>query len=128
MSTNNTIFLLSALTIVSFITYETHKIFTSINNTTNSIQLIDNKINDLLKINTEILQLLDHSNTSIKVDVSSQTNLEKEEVIIPIVEPIIKTKEEMFDDNELLDVCYTNLPCNNAKNCTGFNKLFNWNK
>ena len=30
------------------------------------------------------------------------------------------------EDNELLNECYDNIPCNNSKKVSGLNKLFGW--
>ena len=33
---------------------------------------------------------------------------------------------KIYDDDEILNECYDNIPCNNAKKASGLNRLFGW--
>lgn len=100
---------------------------------------LDTKINELDKLmdkNKEKIEtLIDESlkkfppnmielssSNLVKHDASSQTHplIVEEKIEKEIIH------NDILEDAELLDVCYTNLPCNNVKKVTGINKLFNW--
>jgi hypothetical protein len=45
--------------------------------------------------------------------------------LIENIAPEIENNK-LYDDDEILNECYDNIPCNNAKKASGLNRLFGW--
>jgi len=87
-----------------------HNIYTSfqkINENQKNFEIIihtlTKKVDELIDINKKLLDL-----NSNKINNTINTNIE----------------ERNNEDDELLNECYDNIPCNNIKKATGINRLF----
>jgi hypothetical protein len=110
------------------------------------------KINDLLESNKKIVEILETQtkmlNDILQNPLLNLSNIEPltDNSSVLSLSPLLSPKNEEFnneftdykiqsdiiqqkndiEDNELLNECYENLPCNNSKKITGLNKLFGW--
>jgi hypothetical protein len=59
---------------------------------------------------------VDETEKSVKTQESNKFSIKSEP----------KIHETEIEDEELLNECYDNFPCNNSKKASGLNKLFGW--
>jgi hypothetical protein len=96
---------------------------------------INKNIIFLLKENQKLIQSnLNKQNISgVNSTISSESlyynnNCNSRETIYQITneENIEQNISKISNDEEFLSECYDNIPCNNIKKVTGFNRLFYW--
>ena len=105
--------------------YKLHKI-------TDCINEIQNKMND--KINAKLNKIIETNEKIIQLQMqlsSSLYNIEickKQISLTESVENIEKKTSDVqiYNEDEILNECYDNIPCNNSKKATGLNRLFGW--
>ena len=128
-----------------YINYKLNIKYFKLENKFEEIGIIHNKINEMIEINKIIIFLLKENQKLI------QSNLNKQN--ISSVNPTISSESlyynnkyssnetiyqianeenreqnisKISNDEEFLSECYDNIPCNNIKKVTGFNRLFGW--
>lgn len=110
------------------------------------IDIIHNKINDIIEINKSMMILVKENQNLIQSNLNKvhlysinstlssgslyyNNSFNSGESINQISNEEIEKTEEVNnknDDDELLSECYDNIPCNNIKKVTGINRLFCW--
>jgi hypothetical protein len=113
--------------------YDSEEIIKKINNKN---KLNEERIDELIKINKQIFEILEKQNKILNeinetplFNLSSRPTLSKSSSNLSFileVSPQKNIKANELSDQEMLNECYDNLPCNNSKKITGLNKLFNW--
>ena len=98
------------------------------NNFENTIDKLNNKMDDLIEVNKALMNEL-----SSKID-RNETNEKETNINEPNINENIRNKTNKTnktintlsgdDDDELLNECYDNIPCNNIKKATGINRIF----
>jgi hypothetical protein len=107
-------FITGAVTLYN--SYKLHKM-------TSHLNLSKNKMED--RINTKLDKII----LLIKNNIQ-QNNNDFLTPPIPLIENIVPKIENNKigdnDDDEILNECYDNIPCNNSKKASGLNRLFGW--
>ena len=114
--------LLKGISLFTFITgavtlYTSYKIHTM----SNDLNLSKNKMED--KINAKLDKIILLFENSVPTN-----NNEVFTLPISLIENIEHENDntQIYDDEEILNECYDNIPCNNAKKASGLNRLFGW--
>jgi hypothetical protein len=128
-----------------YINYKLNIKYCKLKNKFEEIGIIHNKINEMIEINKNIIFLLKENQKLIQSNLNKQNisgvnstisseslyynnNCNSRETIYQITneENIEQNISKISNDEEFLSECYDNIPCNNIKKVTGFNRLFGW--
>jgi hypothetical protein len=105
--------------------YNSYKLHTIIESKSANKNKMEDKINakldKIIETNEKIILLID-KNIQFQKSSSDNINCCKSVDIIEINE----TDNQIYDDDEILNECYDNIPCNNTKKASGLNRLFGW--
>jgi len=83
---------------------------------------INAKLDKIIETNEKIILLID-KNIQLPMPLSSdEINSCKS---VDIIEKNVN-ENQIYDDDEILNDCYDNIPCNNSKKASGLNRLFGW--
>ena len=127
-----------------YINYKLNIKYCNLKNKIEEIDIMHNKINDIIEINKSIIILVKENQNLIQNNLNNLNNVNLYSINSTlssgslyynnsfnsnetINETINQTSnEDINDDDELISECYDNIPCNNIKKVTGINRLFNW--
>ena len=89
----------------------------------------ENKIDD--KINAKLDKIIDTNEKIIHLQMGLLNSLQNNEALkhqISLTEQFeTQTNDnKIYDDDEILNECYDNIPCNNSKKASGLNRIFGW--
>jgi hypothetical protein len=114
-------FITGALTLYN--SYKLHTIIESKSANKNKMEdKINAKLDKIIETNEKIILLID-KNIQLPMPLSSdEINSCKS---VDIIEKNVN-ENQIYDDDEILNDCYDNIPCNNSKKASGLNRLFGW--
>lgn len=112
-------FITGAVTLYN--SYKLHKLSSCLNLSKNKMEYkINAKLDKIIETNEKIILLIKNNvtpnnNDILTLPISLIKNIEHE-----------NANKQIYDDEEILNECYDNIPCNNAKKASGLNRLFGW--
>ena len=122
--------LLNGVSLFMFITgavtlynsYKLHKI-------TEYANISKNKMDD--KINAKLDKIIETNEKIIHLQMGLLNSLQNNEVLKPKISLTEQFETQtndnkIYDDDEILNECYDNIPCNNSKKSSGLNRIFGW--
>jgi hypothetical protein len=88
-----------------------------------------NKIYD--KINAKLDKIIETNEKTIHLQMGLLNSLQNNEVLKPKISLTEQfetqtNNNKIYDDDEILNECYDNIPCNNSKKASGLNRIFGW--
>jgi hypothetical protein len=88
-----------------------------------------NKIDD--KINAKLDKIIETNEKIIHLQMGLLNSLQNNEVLKPKISLTEQFETQtndnkIYDDDEILNECYDNIPCNNSKKSSGLNRIFGW--
>ena len=88
-----------------------------------------NKIDD--KINAKLDKIIETNEKIIHLQMGLLNSLQNNEVLKPKISLTEQFETQtndnkIYDDDEILNECYDNIPCNNSKKASGLNRIFGW--
>ena len=88
-----------------------------------------NKIDD--KINAKLDKIIETNEKIIHLQMGLLNSLQNNEVLKPKISLTEQFETQTndnknYDDDEILNECYDNIPCNNSKKSSGLNRIFGW--
>lgn len=109
--------------------YKLHKMTSHLNLSKNNMEYrINSNFNKIIETNQKIILLIENS---IKLQSSVFCSCNNDELFkkqISLIEKIDNNNSDIkiYDDDDFLNECYDNMPCNNSKKVSGLNRLFGW--
>jgi hypothetical protein len=101
-----------------------------------NLKCIENLNNENTLLREEIICLRRQINNNFdNIEIKNTNKSIKEastfitEIVDDLIDDLINKSNDNLDEeyrNDLIDECYDNIPCNNVKKYTVFNRLFNW--
>jgi len=95
----------------------------NIQNLNNKLDKLIDKLDKSIETNREIIIFLNNYNSVKNIADNTEVSIENKDIEI---ETNQVRKISIIDDEELINDCYDNIPCNNLKKVTILTNLFNW--
>lgn len=80
---------------------------------------INNKLDKIIETNEEIILFINNYSNLKTIENKTETNIDE-------IEPNVVRKKSIIDDEEVMNECYDNIPCNNLKKVSNRINLFPW--
>ena len=126
-----------------YINYNLNIKYSKLKNKAEEINVIHNKLNEMIEINKNIILLVKENQNLIQNNLNKENlysinstissgslyynnNFNSSETINQTFNEENEENNTKNSDDELLSECYDNIPCNNIKKVTGINRLFGW--